>query len=76
MKSDRNEAITKNDQFLIIYSGRGREGGGWKYEVLLRNAQIRILQHFVIRVGRREQALFRRADAISARGCHCRAFTA
>lgn len=49
MKSDRNEAITKNDQFLIFYSGR--EGG-----VLLRNAQIRILQHFVISVGRREQA--------------------
>lgn len=28
MKSDRNEAITKNDQFLIIYSGRGRGWGG------------------------------------------------
>lgn len=42
-------------------------GGG--YEVLLRNAQIRILQHFVIRVGRREQALFQRADTISMRGC-------
>lgn len=67
MKSDRNEAITKNDQFLIIYSGRGVWGGG--YEVLLRNAQIRILQHFVIRVGRREQALFQRADTISMRGC-------
>lgn len=68
MKSDRNEAITKNDQFLIIYSGR-RGRRGWKYEVLLRNAQIRILQHFVIRVGRREQALFRRAGTISMRGC-------
>lgn len=51
MKTDRNEAITKNDQFLIIYS---RE----KNEVLLRNAQIRILQHFVISVGLRKQALF------------------
>lgn len=69
MKSDRNEAITKNDQFLIIYSGRDGDLGGWKYEVLLRNAQIRILQHFVIRVGRREQALFRRSDTISMRGC-------
>lgn len=28
MKSDRNEAITKNDQFLIIYSGRGGGGRG------------------------------------------------
>lgn len=80
MKSDRNEAITKNDQFLIIYSGRGRGWGGaagvGKYEVLLRNAQIRILQHFAIRVGRGEQALFRRADIISMRNCRCRAFTA
>lgn len=46
MKTDRNEAITKNDQFLIIYSRRGE-----KNEVLLRNAQIGILQHFVISVG-------------------------
>lgn len=41
MKTDRNEAITKNDQFLIICS-RGENG------VLLRNAQIGILQHSVI----------------------------
>lgn len=52
MKTDRNEAITKNDQFLIIYS---REK---KNEVLLRNAQIRILQHFVISVRLQKQALF------------------
>lgn len=43
MKTDRNEAITKNHQFLIIYSRK-------KNEALLRNAQIRILQHFVISV--------------------------
>lgn len=49
MKTDRNEAITKNDQFLIIYSRK-------KNEVLLRNAQIRILQHSVISVRRQKQA--------------------
>lgn len=56
MKSDRNEAITKNDQFLIIYSGGW--GGQKKNEVLLRNAQIRIPQHFVISAGRLRKTRF------------------
>lgn len=50
MKTDRNEAITKKDQFLIICS-RGENG------VLLRNAEIGILQHSVISAGPRKQAL-------------------
>lgn len=50
MKTDRNEAITKNDQFLIICS-RGENG------VLLRNAQIGILQPSVISTGPRKNKL-------------------
>lgn len=59
MKTDRNEAITENDQFLIIYS-RNR-----KNEVLLRNAQIRTLQHFLISVRLRKQALFQAQTQLS-----------
>lgn len=58
MKTDRNEAITKNDQFLIICS-RGENG------VLLRNAQIEILQHSVISTGLRKQALLLDSDTIN-----------
>lgn len=62
MKTDRNEAITKNDQFLIICS---RGGNG----VLLRNAQIGILQHSVISTGLRKQALLLDSDTIKTKGC-------
>ncbi len=37
-------------------------------EVLLRNAQIRILQHFVISVRLRKQALFKGTDTINMKG--------
>lgn len=77
MKSDRNEAITKNDQFLIIYSGTGRESGALEIWSAAQKCTDQDSATFCNQ-GRAARTSFvsARTQIISMRGCQCSAFTA